>query len=642
MMKIDQNGPVRRGALIFFALLLSAMFFGALWAEENAPLVHDGVADWSALTQDASGTAENPAQIDIPQGVYRLDAEKATVETVCLSNSAPVNPKKIGLILRGLKNAVIDFHDSELQLRGALMTMLVEDCENVTLKNFRIDSPSPVMVQAEILQNDENGIVIQPASWCPAEVENNQLVFVGDGWRSAATMGMVYDPKTKHVLTGVPDMFANFDGASVANGRVTCPNWKEARFPVGTVVVLRPETFHLTGIFLHRCRNMTLENIKIHYAPAKAIIAQRCENLHFKGVSISLREGLDDPRFFTANADAIHCSCCKGKITVEEGVFESMMDDAINVHGIYVKATKKIDDFTMEVQFMQPGAWGFDWAVPGDVVRFLNAPRMEHFGEQVTVASVRPVDQPTIYMAKRFELTFREPIPAAVTFDETTALENLSQTAEVVYRNNVIRNNRARGCLFETVKPVLVEGNTFDHVAGTALLFCGDASGWYESGPCENVVVRKNRFVNCMTSIYQFCRAIISIYPEIADFASQCKFYNGGSEGAFLIEENTFETFDLPILYARSTDGITFRKNCVTHNSDFAKIAADTKPFTFEMVNRVRIYGNRFDNGFNGLGDVSASRSPTGAIRFDAEEPFGPSAPGIADGTTLDAACCEK
>ena len=607
----------------FLTLLLGTPLFGTLVAEENAPLVHEGVPGWPALTQDASGTAENPAQIDIPQGVYRLDAEKATVETVCLSNSAPVNPKKIGLILRGLKNAVIDFHDSELQLRGALLAMLVEDCENVTLKNFRIDSPSPVMVQAEILRNDENGIVIKPAAWCPARIENDRLVFVGDGWRSSAAMGMVYDPQTKHVLTGVPDMFANFDGASVENGRVICPNWKDARFLVKTVVVLRPETFHLTGIFLHRCRNMTLENVKIHYAPAKAVTAQRCENLHFKGVSVSLREGLDDPRFFTANADAIHCSCCKGKITVEDGVFESMMDDAINVHGIYVKATKKIDDSTMEVRFMQPGAWGFDWAKPGDVVRFLNAPRMEHFGEQVTVESVQPLDQPTIHMAKRFAITFREPIPASVAFDETTALENLSQTAEVVYRNNVIRNNRARGCLFETVKPVLIEGNRFDHVAGTALLFCGDASGWYESGPCENVIVRENLFVNCMTSIYQFCRAIISIYPEIADFASQRKFYNGGEEGAFLIENNTFETFDLPILYARSTDGVTFRNNRIAHNEDFAKIAADTKPFTFELVNRVRIYDNTFDNGFHGDDDVSATRSPLGAIRFNANESFG-------------------
>lgn len=149
-------------------------------------------------------------------------------------------------------------------------------------------------------------------------------------------------------------------------------------------------------------------------------------------------------------------------------------------------------------------------------------------------------------------LVFAQDVPADCVVGD--AVENADFQPSVVFRGNVVRNNRARGALFTTPKPVVVEGNLFDHVSGSAILFAGDAQGWYESGACEDVIVKGNVFRDCLTSRFQFCDGVISSWPMIRDPAAQKRHYHRN----FRIEGNVFETFDVPILYARSTDGIVF------------------------------------------------------------------------------------
>ena len=133
-------------------------------------------------------------------------------------------------------------------------------------------------------------------------------------------------------------------------------------------------------------------------------------------------------------------------------------------------------------------------------------------------------------------------MPEEISEDGKYGIENLTWTPEVVFSNNIIRNNRARGALFSTPKKVICEDNTFDHTHGTAILLCGDCNGWYETGACKEVIIRNNKFINSLTAQYQFTNAIISIYPEIPNLEEQEKFFHSG----IVIEGNTFETFDRP------------------------------------------------------------------------------------------------
>ena len=71
-------------------------------------------------------------------------------------------------------------------------------------------------------------------------------------------------------------------------------------------------------------------------------------------------------------------------------------------------------------------------------------------------------------------------------------IENLTWTPQVRFAGNTVRNNRARGALFSTPRRTVAEDNLFDHTSGTAILLCGDCNGWYETGACRDVLIRRN------------------------------------------------------------------------------------------------------------------------------------------------------
>ena len=373
----------------------------------------------------------------------------------------------------------------------------------------------------------------------------------------------------------------------------------------GERFVLRSYYRPTPGIFISECLDTFIENVTVHYAEGMGLLAQMSENITLDGFNVSLR-GDDDLRYFTTQADATHFSACKGVIISKNGLYEAMADDAINVHGTYLRITKRVDDHTIQARYMHPQAWGFKWAEEGDQVQFVESERMELVDNSNNiVTSIKAIDKPTEFGAKEFEITFSEPLPMEISEEGKFGIENLTWTPEVTFSDNVVRNNRARGALFSTPKRVVCENNLFDHTHGTAILLCGDCNGWFETGACKEVIIRNNHFVNALTANYQFTNAVISIYPEIPNLEDQGKYFHSG----IVIEDNTFEMFDSPILYAKSTDGLIFRNNSVIRNNEFEPFHWNKHMFFFEKVNNISIEGNQFENGFDKDNDVRVELS---------------------------------
>lgn len=385
----------------------------------------------------------------------------------------------------------------------------------------------------------------------------------------------------------------------------------------------REDTAHLTVVFPKGRYDFYPDSAaeRVYYIsnhdqdnPKKVGFAlEGAKNITLDGFSVRLR-GEEDPRYFTTQADATHFSACKGVIISKNGVYEGMADDAINVHGTYLRVTRRVDDHTLQARYMHPQAWGFLWGEPGDTVQFVESERMELVGEhRNTVHSIQALDQPSEFGAKEFEIRFAEPLPVEISEAGKYGIENLTWTPEVIFSNNIIRNNRARGALFSTPRRVVCEENLFDHTHGTAILLCGDCNGWFETGACREVTIRNNRFVNALTANYQFTNAVISIYPEIPDLEGQEKFFHSG----IVIENNTFEMFDRPILYAKSTDGLIFQENRIVYNNDFEPFHWNKHPFFFEKVDNVLIQNNDFENGFDPETDVRIELSAHDAVNAD-------------------------
>lgn len=181
-----------------------------------------------------------------------------------------------------------------------------------------------------------------------------------------------------------------------------------------------------------------------------------------------------------------------------------------------------------------------------------------------------------------------------------------------MFRNNIVRNNRARGTLFTTPGKVLVEGNLFDHSSGAAILLAGDAQGWYESGACHEVVIRRNTFINNLTSRYQFTNAIISIYPEVKQLNNQKDYYHRN----ILIEDNVFKTFDVPLLFAISAENIKFINNRIIYNNDYK--GWGQKPFQFRRCANILIKGNRVEPPRTWtIADCKLENTPESQVHMD-------------------------
>ena len=526
-----------------------------------------------------------------PEGRYEFHEKGAAVREYYISNHDQTNPKKVGIALEDMKNLTLDGQGSEFVFHGRMLPVSLLRSENCLLKNFSIDFENPHIAQVKIVENDpQDGIVFEPAPWVDYRIAKDSIFEAyGEGWTMRHSWGIAFDGDTKHLVYNTSDIGCPTKGASeVAPRRIHAPGWKDARLVPGTVVAMRGWGRPTPGIFLSHDVNTTIENVKVHYAEGMGLLAQLCENITLEKFGVCLK-GDADPRYFTTQADATHFSGCKGKIVSCNGLYEGMMDDAINVHGTYLKVVKRVDDRTLVGRYMHGQSWGFEWGCPGDEVQFIRSHTMELVGKQNKIISIRPYDKEQTEGAREFLITFQEPVDQVINEQSGFGIENLTWTPEVLFSGNVIRNNRARGSLFSTPRKTIVENNLFDHTSGAAILLCGDCNGWFETGACRHVIIRKNRFVNALTNLFQFTNAVISIYPEIPDLKGQQQYFHGGPEGGIVIEDNEFETFDAPILYAKSVDGLVFRNNTIKLNTEYKPFHPNRNRFWLERVTNVTI-----------------------------------------------------
>lgn len=554
-----------------------------------------------ALQEIASAGNTDSIVIVLQEGRYDFYPEGATEREYFISNHDQDNPKSVGLAFEHMKHVVFDGQGSELVFHGRMLPVSLVHSENSTLKNFSIDFENPHISQVKILENDTVAgmITYEVAPWVEYEIRDSAFVAKGEGWEHTPAWGIAFEGDTKRLVYTTSDIAVGTRKVTeIAPRKIKAP-WVNKKLIPGTVVVMRGYGRPTPGVFLSNDTNTKLENIQVHYAEGMGLLAQMSENITLDGFSVCLR-GKDDPRYFTTQADATHFSGCKGKIVSVGGMYEGMMDDAINVHGTYLKVQKREDDKTLVGEYMHPQAYGFDWGFVGDTVQFIDAKTMEIIGQPNRITAIQAVDKPDNRGAKKFRIVFEQALDPAIAESGSFGIENLTWTPEVYFADNVIRNNRARGSLFSTPKQTIVENNVFDHTSGTAILLCGDCNGWFETGACHDVVIRKNRFVNSLTNMFQFTNAIISIYPEIPDLKSQQKYFHSG----IVIEDNEFDTFDVPIVYAKSVDGLVFRNNIVRQNHDYPAFHWNKHRFFFQRVIHADIENNRFDGGFDPAKDI--------------------------------------
>lgn len=560
---------------------------------ERYGLVPDKKKDMSVQLQKAIDKIRKEVKpgeeyiLRFKSGRYNFYPEKAAKKTYYVSNHDQSNPKNIGIVLEDLSNMTLDGGGAKFVFHGTMLPLALVNSTNCTLENFSIDFDNPHITQIEIVKNEgKGGMTFRVAPWVQYKISKDTVFHAyGSDWDLVPSSGIAFEKDTKHILYNTGDLFYSTKGVKEVGDRLLhAPLWNDPRLKEGTVVAMRAWNRPTPGVFLSHNTNTTLKKVTVHYAQGMGLIAQLCDNIHMDGFNVCLDSTSN--RYFTTQADATHFSQCKGKITSVNGLYEGMMDDAINVHGIYLKIMERLDDHTLRARYMHDQAWGFDWGYAGDTVTFIRSQTMEYLDGVNRIAEITPLDGKDGIGMREFKIRFEQPVPAEVDGKTPFGIENLTWTPEVYFAGNTIQNNRARGSLFSTPKKTLVENNQFLNTSGSAILLCGDCNGWYETGMCKDVTIRNNKFVNALTSMYQFTNAVISIYPEIPDLKNQVKYFHKGS---VLIENNEFHMFDAPVLYAKSIQGLVFKNNKIIQNNDYKPFHWNKERFFLEKVDQVKI-----------------------------------------------------
>jgi len=283
-------------------------------------------------------------------------------------------------------------------------------------------------------------------------------------------------------------------------------------------------------------------------------------------------------RMLSLAADATHFVNCSGNITMQNCRFESQMDDATNIHGIYVKIVKLITPSEVLVKLIHYQQFGFDFLTPNAKVEITEAQSLNVYEENIVAKSVR--------LNKEYsKVTFTKPISDKVKLGDVIAASG--EYPDVLINNCVMQKNRARGFLLGSRGKIVVE-NSYFHTHCASIVLEGDGRFWFEQSGVRDLTIRNNTFDNCNYSL-MLGLGVIMVGSGIEENRKEDSRYNRNIR----IENNTFKLANPCILKMYSVDNLIYRNN-KTENSDDYKMSEwwqkmELKPFIISNSSNVKI-----------------------------------------------------
>ncbi len=148
---------------------------------------------------DVCRTKENPVLV-FPSGRYDFWPQWAIEKLYYESNTDVIPLRRCAILIEGMKNLTIECMGSEFIFHDRIQPFTIDGSSGIVIKNVSIDWDIPLTAQAEILDVTDNYIdLLINIIESPYVLENNKLVFVGEGWKSRWNGVMEFERDTKLV-----------------------------------------------------------------------------------------------------------------------------------------------------------------------------------------------------------------------------------------------------------------------------------------------------------------------------------------------------------------------------------------------------------------------------------------------------------
>lgn len=478
--------------------------------------------------------------------------------------------REIAFLLCDKENVTLDFGGSALVFHGRITPFVIENCKNVTLKNVIVDYDRPFYTEGVIAETGEDYFVLKiNAEKFPYRVKNGSFIAVAPFWENDLADGInlflefdaekrapAYNSVLQIAVTGknakknenAPIAQTTYLVEDMGEGYVKFVGSPPRGLKSGNVMTITHEKRMNSIIYASESENLRFENIEVTHGGAMGIVCQLCENVSVSGFRCELTER--SKGLITLNCDALHFVNCSGVIDVENCVMYNMMDDAINVHGIYNVVSEVGEGrLTLDIRHFQQ--FGINVYKKGDVAFVAKKGTWDEF---IPVS----VNRAELINERQIEILTDSDLSNVVVGSEIC---NDSRMPEVRVCGCRTGNNRPRGFLVTTPKEITIENNYFANSA-YALHFSGDTAFWYESGGVRNLKITGNRFDNCC---YHFGEYPVLFSPVAKD--KRTGYYHKN----VLISGNRFDVFGDGLVFAEHVENITVKDNLVVKSSKYEK-----------------------------------------------------------------------
>ena len=287
----------------------------------------------------------------------------------------------------------------------------------------------------------------------------------------------------------------------------------------------------------------------MHHTQAMGIIAQCTKNLTVHGCCYEVAE--DSHRYISLNADGVHCVNCTGLVHISDCLMDGMMDDGINVHGLYSLVDTVGENGAVRLKHIHFQQFGVQVYFPGDEIRFLNAATMQEVG----TATVR---QATMKDKQYLDLILD--IPEELHIESGMVTENPKRMPDVLIEQNRIGRNRPRGVLMNSGKNVLIRNNVF-YNSSSGIQIKGGPLFWGESGATNGVNILDNLFEDCC---YLDCDATIRVDQVHSDRTHGVPYHYN-----LTVCNNVFKQFCNCMVYARLLKELTVVNNTFSKTNTY-------------------------------------------------------------------------
>lgn len=511
--------------------------------------------------------------IIFPEGTFRFGSKEAHQFELPISNHSD-SPRKSIFHLENLKNIQIQGTNTRLLFTGNIIPFSIIDCSQIGLMNLTVDFTDPFCLQGTVTESRALSYTLKMDEDLPLRSTLRGFTLITDEGPVKGKESIEWDHARRRRKYRTRPSFI-MTGSSQIQKDGYCRVLSAGSPQVGNKIITRVGDRTQPGFLIHNSKKIRLSQINIHHSKAMGILAQMSECIELSSVAVV--PAPDSGRLFSSRDDAFHFSNCRESILLKNCKAIGQMDDGLNVHGTYFKA-EKLTGSLLRLSYGHSQSKGFNPFREGDLICLRDRETLQELGRAFCLNSVQTTEN-----------TIEILLQSSVSVPRFSIAENLSTAPDLTVEDSEFRNNRARGILVTTRGKVRIRNN-YISPTGAAILIAGDAVSWFESGGVQDVIIENNTMELCNTEPFQYCRAIISIFPELKRPAKSSTVHTN-----IKIRNNHIRTFDAPILFASNSETITFENNQVEKTNEYEPWQNNKDAFFFKYCKNIFVGNNNLD-----------------------------------------------